>query len=114
MQGWGYAVFGRVVEGEDVLDKIRVVPTGSQAGHQTSLMTLSLLNLSRCSPTNHGSIPVHQRPSFKRRYAAYRTGTDNVPEARRRYRSPFYWATSSKRGLGMMMTARWRSGLPTP
>ena len=33
-QGWGYAVFGRVVEGEDVLDKIRVVPTGSQAGHQ--------------------------------------------------------------------------------
>ena len=34
MQGWGYAVFGKVVEGEDVLDKIRVVPTGSQAGHQ--------------------------------------------------------------------------------
>ena len=34
MQGWGYAVFGRVVEGEDVLDKIRGVPTGSQAGHQ--------------------------------------------------------------------------------
>ena len=34
MQGWGYAVFGRVVEGEDVLDKIRMVPTGSQAGHQ--------------------------------------------------------------------------------
>ena len=34
MQGWGYAVFGKVAEGEDVLDKIRVVPTGSQAGHQ--------------------------------------------------------------------------------
>jgi len=34
MQGWGYAVFGRVVEGEEVLDKIRAVPTGSQAGHQ--------------------------------------------------------------------------------
>ena len=34
MQGWGYAVFGQVVEGEDVLDKIRVVPTGSQVGHQ--------------------------------------------------------------------------------
>ena len=34
MQGWGYAVFGRVVEGEDVLDKIRAVPTGSKAGHQ--------------------------------------------------------------------------------
>ena len=39
-------------------------------------MTLSLLNLSRCSPTNHGSIPVHQRPSFKRRYAAHRTRAD--------------------------------------
>lgn len=34
MQGWGYAVFGRVVEGEDVLDKIRAVPTTSRAGHQ--------------------------------------------------------------------------------
>lgn len=27
--GWGYAVFGRVVEGMDVVDKIREVPTGS-------------------------------------------------------------------------------------
>ena len=34
MQGWGYAVFGKVIEGEDVLDKIRCVQTGSQAGHQ--------------------------------------------------------------------------------
>ena len=34
MQGWGYAVFGRVAEGEDVLDKIRCVQTGSAAGHQ--------------------------------------------------------------------------------
>ncbi len=34
MQGWGYAVFGKVSDGEDVLDKIRCVQTGSQAGHQ--------------------------------------------------------------------------------
>tara|TARA_B100000886_G_scaffold237028_1_gene166028 strand:- start:267 stop:734 length:468 start_codon:yes stop_codon:yes gene_type:complete len=34
MQGWGYTVFGKVTEGEDVLDKIRCVQTGSQAGHQ--------------------------------------------------------------------------------
>lgn len=34
MQGWGYAVFGKVTEGDDVLDKIRAVQTGSQAGHQ--------------------------------------------------------------------------------
>ncbi len=34
MQGWGYAVFGRVVEGSEVLDKIRAVPTTSRGGHQ--------------------------------------------------------------------------------
>ena len=33
-QGWGYTVFGKVVEGEEVLDKIRGVETGSQGGHQ--------------------------------------------------------------------------------
>ena len=34
MQGWGYAVFGKVTKGEEVIDKIRGVPTGNQAGHQ--------------------------------------------------------------------------------
>jgi peptidyl-prolyl cis-trans isomerase B (cyclophilin B) len=34
MQGWGYAVFGKVVSGEDVLEKIRSVPTTSRGGHQ--------------------------------------------------------------------------------
>jgi hypothetical protein len=34
MQGWGYAVFGKVVEGEEVLEKIRNVPTTSRGGHQ--------------------------------------------------------------------------------
>ena len=34
MQGWGYTVFGKITQGEDVLDKIRVVQTGSQGGHQ--------------------------------------------------------------------------------
>ena len=33
-QGWGYCVFGKVVEGQDVVDKIRKVRTGSNAGHQ--------------------------------------------------------------------------------
>jgi peptidyl-prolyl cis-trans isomerase B (cyclophilin B) len=32
--GWGYAVFGRVVEGQDVVDKIRKVRTGNAGGHQ--------------------------------------------------------------------------------
>lgn len=34
MQGWGYAVFGKVSEGKEVLDKIRAVPTSSRKGHQ--------------------------------------------------------------------------------
>lgn len=34
MQGWGYTVFGRIVSGEDVLEKIRNVPTTSRSGHQ--------------------------------------------------------------------------------
>ena len=33
-QGWGYAVFGRVTGGSEVLDKIRAVPTTSRGGHQ--------------------------------------------------------------------------------
>ncbi|MGW3486249.1 peptidylprolyl isomerase [Streptomyces sp. NPDC001054] len=32
VQGWGYAVFGRVVEGQDVVDGIKVVPTGVRNG----------------------------------------------------------------------------------
>jgi peptidyl-prolyl cis-trans isomerase B (cyclophilin B) len=32
--GWGYCVFGKVVEGMDVVDKIKAVPTTSRAGHQ--------------------------------------------------------------------------------
>lgn len=34
MQGWGYTVFGKIVDGEDVLEKIRTVPTTSRGGHQ--------------------------------------------------------------------------------
>ena len=33
-QGWGYCVFGKVVDGTDVVDKIRKVKTGSKGGHQ--------------------------------------------------------------------------------
>jgi peptidyl-prolyl cis-trans isomerase B (cyclophilin B) len=33
-QGWGYAVFGRVVEGKDVVDRIRKVKTGARGMHQ--------------------------------------------------------------------------------
>ncbi|WJF91229.1 peptidylprolyl isomerase [Paraburkholderia bonniea] len=33
-QGWGYAVFGKVVDGLDVVEKIRKVKTGSKGFHQ--------------------------------------------------------------------------------
>jgi cyclophilin family peptidyl-prolyl cis-trans isomerase len=33
-QGWGYAVFGKVVEGQDVVDKIKKVPTGNKGMYQ--------------------------------------------------------------------------------
>jgi peptidyl-prolyl cis-trans isomerase B (cyclophilin B) len=33
-QGWGYAVFGEVIEGREVVDAIEKVATGSKAGHQ--------------------------------------------------------------------------------
>lgn len=33
-QGWGYAVFGRVIEGMDVINRIKAVPTTSKSGHQ--------------------------------------------------------------------------------
>lgn len=33
-QGWGYAVFGKVVEGQDVVDKIKGVKTGNMGFHQ--------------------------------------------------------------------------------
>jgi peptidyl-prolyl cis-trans isomerase B (cyclophilin B) len=33
-QGWGYAVFGKVIKGQDVVDKIKAVPTTTSKGMQ--------------------------------------------------------------------------------
>lgn len=32
-QGWGYAVFGKVIKGQDVVDRIENVATGRKSGH---------------------------------------------------------------------------------
>jgi len=32
-QGWGYCVFGKVVEGQDVVDRIKQVKTGKRGSH---------------------------------------------------------------------------------
>jgi peptidyl-prolyl cis-trans isomerase A (cyclophilin A) len=41
--GNGYAVFGRVVSGMDVVDKIRAVPVGDKAGHQNVPVTAVMI-----------------------------------------------------------------------
>ncbi len=33
-QGWGYAVFGKVVDGADIMERMKAVTTTSRAGHQ--------------------------------------------------------------------------------
>lgn len=33
-QGWGYAVFGKVIQGQNVVDKIEKAATGMKGGHQ--------------------------------------------------------------------------------
>jgi peptidyl-prolyl cis-trans isomerase B (cyclophilin B) len=33
MQGWGYAVFGKVVDGMDIIENIKTVATGNHGGH---------------------------------------------------------------------------------
>ena len=42
-QGWGYAVFGKVTEGMDVVDAIADVTTGSSGGHQD--VPLEVINI---------------------------------------------------------------------
>ncbi|MDQ5939820.1 MAG: peptidyl-prolyl cis-trans isomerase, partial [Pseudomonadota bacterium] len=32
--GWGYAVFGEVIEGMEIVDKMAAEPTGSRNGYQ--------------------------------------------------------------------------------
>ncbi len=48
MQGWGYAVFGKVIDGIDVVDKIAAVATGNKGGHQdVPLETIEIRSVSR-------------------------------------------------------------------
>ena len=52
-QGWGYTVFGTVVEGMDVVDKIRSVPTGNQGAHQNVPLTPITINAATVLPGKH-------------------------------------------------------------
>jgi len=47
-QGFGYAVFGKVVEGKDTVDKIKKVPTGNTGGHQNVPTTPVVIEKAEC------------------------------------------------------------------
>ena len=47
-QGYGYAVFGKVVEGMDVIEKIKKVPTGNAGGHQNVPTTPVVIEKAEC------------------------------------------------------------------
>ncbi len=42
--GWGYAVFGEVIEGMDVVDEMAKMPTGNHGGHQDVPKTDIVIN----------------------------------------------------------------------
>ncbi len=48
--GWGYAVFGKVVQGMDVVQKIAVVPTGNAGPHQNVPTTPVLIESIKLLP----------------------------------------------------------------
>ncbi len=50
-EGWGYAVFGKVVEGMDVVDKIKAVPTGARGSFTKDcpLEDVVILSVTRAS-----------------------------------------------------------------
>ena len=47
-QGWGYAVFGKVVEGQDTVDKIAKVATGNRGGMQNVPTTPVVIEKAEC------------------------------------------------------------------
>jgi len=51
-QGFGYAVFGKVTQGMDVMNKIVAVPTGDRGGHQNVPLKPVLIQSIRIVSTN--------------------------------------------------------------
>jgi cyclophilin family peptidyl-prolyl cis-trans isomerase len=47
-QGWGYAVFGKVVDGQAVVDKIRKVPVANTGMHQNVPVTPVVIEKAEC------------------------------------------------------------------
>ena len=59
-QGYGYAVFGKVVEGMDVVDKLKKIKTGNRAGHQDV-------------PWKTSSLPKPKSPNIPSEYRSHLT-----------------------------------------
>ena len=51
-QGFGYAVFGRVTQGMDVVNAIVAVPSGNRGGHQNVPLKPILIKSARILPAN--------------------------------------------------------------
>ena len=47
-QGWGYAVFGKVVEGKETVDKIKKVATFNSGGHQNVPQSPVIIEKAEC------------------------------------------------------------------
>ena len=47
-QGWGYAVFGKVVEGKETVDKIKQVATFNSGGHQNVPQAAVVIEKAEC------------------------------------------------------------------
>jgi len=60
IRGAGYAVFGEVLDGMDVVDKIAAVPTTTRQGNENVPVTAVLINSAR---VEGGSRPASARPS---------------------------------------------------
>lgn len=51
--GWGYAVFGKVIKGTNVVDKISAVATGSVNGYQDVPLTPVVINSAKMLPCSN-------------------------------------------------------------
>jgi cyclophilin family peptidyl-prolyl cis-trans isomerase len=56
---WGYAVFGRVIDGMDVVDRIGNVPTGAHGAikEETPIKPVVILKIERVTGSSGGSVP---------------------------------------------------------
>jgi peptidyl-prolyl cis-trans isomerase A (cyclophilin A) len=88
---WGYAVFGRVVEGMEVVDRISVSPTGSGGPfkqdvplQQVVIQKIELLSADAVSAPNSSSVPLNApAPAASSAPSAPATPAGDTPEGKK-------------------------------